>query len=245
MLSTMKTATSLACLAAVAFANPIHIDATKLASRWEDCPTGEQWYTCANGYKGCYSVDPCALPPITSTTPSATAACPTGTAKAKVNKPTMYNLYPDQPDLSEPSVSRLEIRVGKDVTPLNQVAVFKGIPEGAKHCTMGWSQADSAHRNFSTTGSGLVTLNQLTGFPADGAPVSSSSVAKFEDPAAPKTSPEFTRWDESAEASDHTNGQVDCSTEMYFKISPGEGNNEGYVYLDQDDNNGLWVQYTC
>ncbi|KAH9986403.1 hypothetical protein F4779DRAFT_611826 [Xylariaceae sp. FL0662B] len=245
MLSTTKTITSLVCLAAVTFANPIHTDATKLASRWTDCPAGEQWYTCANGYKGCYSKDPCALPSKTSTTPSSTAACPTGTAKAKVNKPTMYNLHPSQPELAGPSVSHLEVQAGKDVAPLEQVAVFKGIPEGAKYCTLGWSQADAANRNFTVTGDGLITVSQLTGFPADGEPVSSTSVAPFEDPAAPKTTPDFTEWDKSQGASDHMNGPLTCGTEMYLKLAKAEGTDDGHVYLEQDDKNGLFVQYSC
>ncbi|XXG98876.1 hypothetical protein Hte_005206 [Hypoxylon texense] len=242
MSAIMKTAASLACLAAVALATPT----------WTDCPAGEVFYSCANGYRGCFTQDPCALPPITSsTTPPTTttatttiaAACPTGTDSIKIWQPTMYNIYPSDPSRSEASVSRLE--VGTDDPAVAQVAVFRGIPAGAKSCTLGWSQADASERRFVVDRSGLVDTTQLTGFPSSGA-VSAASVASYEpeDPAKTHTL-DFTFWDKTEKATSHTGGAVDCAESVYVKIALDKANGEGHVYMDQDGKNGLTLSYAC
>lgn len=56
MSSIIKITTSLACLVTAVLANG------------GDCPPGKVFYSCANGYRGCFEKDPCALPPFTSTT---------------------------------------------------------------------------------------------------------------------------------------------------------------------------------
>lgn len=245
----LKTATSLACLAAVALAGPIN--AGSLSRReWTDCPTGKVFYNCANGYKGCYEKDPCALPPVATTSiaapPSSTptpppAACTSGS----IFKPTMYNLYPSQPDLSQSPVSYLQVQVSGTNPQLEQVAVFSGIPSNAKTCSLMWAQAAESERTFVVDGSGLTSILPLTGFPSTGSPVSANSIKPFES-GEKATHSDFTFWDkQSKDAVNHTVGAIECAEEVYYKMSIDTENGDGHVYLEQDGKNGFYVTYTC
>ncbi|KAI1764240.1 hypothetical protein GGR53DRAFT_327618 [Hypoxylon sp. FL1150] len=237
MSAIIKTAATLACLAAVAIATPT----------WTDCEAGETFYSCANGYRGCFSMDPCALPPAisTTTTTTAAAACPTGTASAKIWQPTMYNIYPSDPSRSEAPVSHLEVQLHGSDPAVEQVAVFSGIPASAKSCTLGWSQAAASERVFVVEKSGLVSTTQLTGFPSDA--VSAASVAAYEpeDPAEKGLTTDFTLWDKTATATGHVGGGVDCAESIYVKVAIEPVNGDGHVYMDQDLKNGLTIAYTC
>ncbi|KAI6080961.1 hypothetical protein F4821DRAFT_250384 [Hypoxylon rubiginosum] len=248
MSAIIKTTVSLACFAAVALAAPT----------WTDCDAGEYFYSCANGYRGCFSMDPCALPPVgstptttTSATTSATAiaaVCPTGTASAKIWQPTMYNLYPSEPDRAEAPVSHLEVSHKSATDPaVEQVAVFSGIPASAKSCTLGWAQGAAAERVFKVENSGLVSTLQLTGFPSDVSKVSSASVAAYEPTDAVKAglTIDFTNWDKVLTAAPHSGGPVDCAETIYVKVGIKTTNGDGYVYMDQDAKNGLTISYTC
>ncbi|KAI1097298.1 hypothetical protein F4804DRAFT_328000 [Jackrogersella minutella] len=253
MSSIIKIATSLACLAAVALANPVNAGSSHLLSRRgeSDCPAGTVYYVCANGYKGCYETDPCALPPIATTSlaaapiPTPAAACASGAGS--VWQPTMYNLSPSEPDKSQAAVTFLQVQAGGDSPQAEQVAVFRGVPAAAKACTLHWAQAAEAERTFVVDGSGYTSVLPLTGFPAAGAPVSSSSIAAFEPADDGKaTHPDFTFWDkQSKNAVNHTAGAVDCAEDLYFKVSIDTLNGDGHVYLQQDSKNGLFITYTC
>ncbi|KAI1776617.1 hypothetical protein F4818DRAFT_457402 [Hypoxylon cercidicola] len=241
MSTIIKTAASLACLAVAAVATPT----------WTDCPAGEVFYTCANGYRGCYTQDPCALPPIASSAPAPTtttiaaAACPTGTS-AKIWQPTMYNIYPSEPERAEAPVSHLEVRIHGADPALQQVAVFGGIPAAARTCTLGWAQAAASERVFVVEKSGLLETQQLAGFPAAGAPASAAGVAAYE-PADPARthSMDFTFWDHTEAAAVHVGSQVDCAEHVYVKVALDPVNGDGHVYMDQDAKNGLTLTYTC
>ncbi|OTA99769.1 hypothetical protein M426DRAFT_251924 [Hypoxylon sp. CI-4A] len=256
--------TALATLASLVSANPI-------LSRGEtDCVAGKVFYSCANGYRGCFEKDPCALPPVattsivlpttsatatatsiilptatTTTTPSSTAAaaaCPTGTASASIWQPTMYNLYPSDPDLAQDPVSYLQVQVHEQDPQLEQVAAFHGIPSEAKKCFLGWGQGKPEERTFVVDHSGLTSLFQLTGFPAE--PVSSNSVAPFVP--ADSTHADFTSWDDASHPEQkHDNGEIDCAESIYFKLALDTENGDGHVYMEQDAKNGLFVSYTC
>ncbi|KAI1397526.1 hypothetical protein F4819DRAFT_503287 [Hypoxylon fuscum] len=260
MSSIIKTATSLACLAAVALASPLHAGSSNLLSRQSDtdCPAGKVFYVCANGYRGCYVQDPCALPSITTIAaaitsatsapaiPSATSVPAAACSAGVVRKPTMYNLHPAQAELAQPSVSYLETQLHGSDPALAQAAVFSGIPATAKTCTLSWAQADAAARTFTVEKSGLISVLPLTGFPAAGAPVSSASVAAFE-PADAEVAltPDFTFWDQTKTATNHTAGPVPCAENIYLKVSQNPVNGDGHVYLQQDEKNGFYISYTC
>ncbi|KAI1650442.1 hypothetical protein F4815DRAFT_442219 [Daldinia loculata] len=254
MSSFAKTAASLACLAAVTMATPL-----MKRGEW-DCPTGNVFYSCSNGYRGCFEKDPCALPPAATTSlasPSTTttsiassstsfvaAACPNGT-KGSVWQPSMYNLFPEDPDHSEPSVSFINVSTRENKPPVEQAIVFRGIPSEAKTCNINWDQAAESERNFTVEDSGYVSLLQLNGFPY-GEPVSSSSVAAFEPAGAKPVHGDFTFWDkQSKTAWPHFIGPVNCSSEIYFRLALDTLSGFGHVFMDQDKKNGFHIDYTC
>ncbi|KAI1206513.1 uncharacterized protein F4807DRAFT_439395 [Annulohypoxylon truncatum] len=258
MSSILRTATSLACLAAVALAGPIN--AGSLSRReWTDCPTGKVFYACANGYRGCFEKDPCALPPVATTslaipaTPTTVGAAVTTTPAAStcqsgsIWQPTMYNLYPAQPDLSVSPVTYLQVQASNGTQPsLEQVAAFSGIPRSAKTCTLMWAQAAESERTFVVDGSGLTAIQPLSGFPAPGTPVSANSVKPFVSGGARPTHADFTYWDkQSKDAVNHTVGAFACAEAVYYKLSIDAASGDGRVYLEQDGKNGLYVTYTC
>ncbi|KAI0388095.1 hypothetical protein F5Y04DRAFT_241648 [Hypomontagnella monticulosa] len=251
MSAIIKTAASLACLATVALAGPIN------ARHESDCAAGTVFYSCANGYRGCFTKDPCALPPIattsiplppatTTTPPSVTsvpAGCPAGTTNT-IWQPTMYNLYPSEPEKAQDAVSHLHISYHKDAPALEQVAIFH-LPANAKTCSLNWAQADEAERTFVVDESGLASILPLTGFPAAGTPVSAASVAPYE-PATGSTHADFTFWDKQAkDATTHSVGNFVCAENVYFKLSIDSVNGDGEVFMEQDKKNGFFVTYTC
>ncbi|KAI0889307.1 uncharacterized protein GGS22DRAFT_153618 [Annulohypoxylon maeteangense] len=252
MFSIVKTATSLACLAAVVLAGPINKNSLS-RREWTDCPTGTVFYACANGYRGCYQQDPCALPPIASTslpatptpTTSVTAAPPTATCQSgSIWQPTMYNLDLLQPDLSQTPVTYLQVQASGASKQLEQVVVFSGIPAGAKTCNLMWAQAAEAERTFVVDGSGLAAILPLTGVPSL---VSANSIKPYLPAADTKpVHPDFTFWDkQSKDAATHTVGRFNCAEEVYYKIQLDTQNGDGRVYLEQDGKNGLYVTYEC
>ncbi|ORY57751.1 uncharacterized protein BCR38DRAFT_448582 [Pseudomassariella vexata] len=170
-----------------------------------------------------------------------TAACTPG----KIAQPTMWNLYPSQPDLSQSPFTYLEVQIFESYPQLQQVAVFSGIPPTAKSCTLGWSQSDSTSRTFVVEGSGLIAASPLTGFPAEGEPVSTNSIKPFETAVDDALTPDFTSWDQVAAAWNHTAGAVDCAEEIHLKLEIDARNGDGHVYFEQDAANGLYVSYTC
>ncbi|KAL7627939.1 hypothetical protein AAE478_002134 [Parahypoxylon ruwenzoriense] len=271
MSSMIKTAASLACLAAVTLATPLNSGASNVLPRQHetDCSSGKVFYSCANGYRGCFETDPCALPAIiitttatfstsivsatsTSSTSSATTvaaagACPTAGTTGSIWQPTMYNLYPSEPDLAQTPVSYLQVQVHGTDPQLEQAVVFRGIPAEAKTCTLSWAQADASERNFVVVDSGLISVQPLAGFPdvGQGEPVTSDSVDAFVDPAVKPLRPDFTFWDKTEAATPHTAGPIDCAQDVYFKVNIDARNGDGHVYLEQDAKNGFYIEYTC
>ncbi|OTA93598.1 hypothetical protein M434DRAFT_395530 [Hypoxylon sp. CO27-5] len=261
MSSIIKTAASLACLATIALAGPINIgSAQRLSRRGDtDCPAGKVFYACANGYRGCFEKDPCALPPIATTslasdptttsvaTEATTTPPATCTSGASIWQPTMYNLFPAEPDKTQPAVSYLQVQEQENQAPLEQVAVFQGIPATATKCSLNWAQAAEAERTFVVDHSGYTSVLQLTGFPAAGEPISSASIAKYEPADQSKAKhPDFTFWDkQSKDAQTHSAGQVDCAENIYLKVALDTLNGDGRVYLEQDAKNGFYVTYEC
>ncbi|KAI1379629.1 hypothetical protein F4677DRAFT_409814 [Hypoxylon crocopeplum] len=241
MSSIIKTAASLACLATAVLASPSNTGSTQVLPRQHetDCAPGLVFYSCANGYRGCFAEDPCALPPVTA------PACPSGT-NGSVWQPTMYNLYPSEPSKAAPAVSYLQVHMQGDEPHLEQAAVFRGIPSGAKTCTVNWAQADEALRTFVVEHSGLIEVLPLTGFPAEGTPISSASVAPFVPAdASGATHPDFTFWDQTKTAVTHTAGQIPCAEDIYVKLALDPTNGDGHVFMEQDAQNGFYITYTC
>ncbi|KAI8965561.1 hypothetical protein F5Y11DRAFT_344437 [Daldinia sp. FL1419] len=226
MPSFAKTAASLACLVAAAMATPV-------LKRGETHPVATT--TVASPSTSTTST------PSYSTYP---AACKNGT-KGSLWQPSMYNVFPEDPDHSEPSVSYIDVRAEENGRPKDQVIVFRGIPAGAKSCAINWDQAAESERNFTVYDSGYVSLLQLDGFPY-GVPVTWNSVAAFEPDGKNATHADFTYWDkQSKDAFPHLIGPVDCGEEIYVRLAIDTLSGYGRVFMDQDKKNGFHIDYTC
>lgn len=157
----------------------------------------------------------------------------------------MYNLKSFEPDSSEPPVEEVQIAGLKEVSLLEQAIVFKGVPADAKRCSLNWQQADASERSFTVVGQGLTRARQLSGFPGEGEPVSFNSLREFEgDDDAPSFSPDFTRWPENEGPFVHLAGPIDCSEEIYLRISVQVAQGDGFIHLAQDEKNGFYIAYT-
>ncbi|OAX79532.1 hypothetical protein ACJ72_06145 [Emergomyces africanus] len=96
-------------------------------------------------------------------------------------------------------------------------------PKGAKKCNINWVQG--AERKFVVKDSGLVEL-------APTKPGSSQTLGVAD----------FTNWPQVEGAHSHIVTTVDCEEEMTFKISL---RSDGSVRLNQDANNGWYMEYSC
>ncbi|KAI1470908.1 uncharacterized protein F4812DRAFT_282603 [Daldinia caldariorum] len=234
MPSFTKTAASLAYLAAVAMATPIERRGEYPVTTISSFTAPSSTATSASSYS---TATPITYPPPVNT-------CSPGT-NGSAWQPTMYNIFPQDPDHSEPSVSFIRIATEENKAPIEQVIVFRGIPAGVKTCNLNWDQAAEAERNFTVTGSGLAGLQQLDGFPY-GTPVSYSSVSPFVPENGKATHADFTFWDkQSKDAWAHSVGPVNCSEEIYIKLTLDPLSGYGRVYMDQDKKNGFHIDYTC
>ncbi|KAH9886868.1 hypothetical protein F4778DRAFT_757967 [Xylariomycetidae sp. FL2044] len=262
-----------AFIASAALLNSFVLASPLLLPRLEsDCPQDTNFYVCSNGYRGCYSTDPCALPALTSptiaaataaptpdacqaSTPTSTAAptatCPSGSeATARVRPSKMYNLYPQDASKAEAPVNAIDQQRTANVSQLEQAVVFAGLPQGAKSCSLGWSQGAAGERDFQTKGSGLISTLQLAGLPSGDGDVSFGTVAPFVDGARAAGTPvqrlDMTFWDDASyPAQDHTVGFVDCAESMYFRLAVDDSVADGFVHMAQDEQNGLFISYMC
>lgn len=175
-----------------------------------------------------------------------TARAPSNETTGRIWQPTMYNIYPQAPEVSKPAVTGLHIETFEGKSQLEQVAVFTGIPAGAKNCMLGWSQADKEDRVFVVKGgTGLTRIRQLSGLPAPADGISFSSMQPYDDaPQNDDLGPDFTFWDdEQYDATEHSAGGVDCAESIYLRVALRDPATKASLYLGQDEKNGLWVEY--
>lgn len=181
----------------------------------------------------------------TTNTTAPAPACSAG-GSGSVRRPAMYNLLPETPDAASAAVSPLEIRHQAGRPRQEQVAVFTGLPAGAKKCTLGWDQGPADARDFRVEGSGLLSVQQLRG-PLPAGPVSYGSVAPLVAASdAPIGQPDLTAWN-TPDYGNWTHGSwnMDCAAEVYLHVAGSEINGDGYAFLGQDDRNGLFINYQC
>ncbi|RYP07129.1 hypothetical protein DL764_002676 [Monosporascus ibericus] len=178
--------------------------------------------------------------PPTTMIPSST---PTGTISLEeLPQPTMYNLNSSDADRGEPPVGYFQVEAQKNVS-IEQAAVFRGIPTGARLCMLMWRQAGSAERCFSVDGQGLTTVRQLSGFPGEDEPVTFNSLRAFDRGNATTFSPDFSFWPDHDGPFEHIAGAIPCSQEIYLRIAVNRSYGDGFIYLDQDEKNGFYIQY--
>lgn len=206
---------------------------------YQDCAAGTWYYKCGEN-DGCFDHDPCS-----STTPAG-PSCTNGTTTD--DQRDMFVVVPANPETTGSAVKYFQVVSGS--MDINQVGVFSGIPAEAKSCSLGWKQGDAASRSFKVTGNGRVSVFQIEGIDA------TDGVSWSEVEGATVTSTEFgpdlTNWDSpSIGATDHGSWGLTCAETIYLKFAthkgPEDTGSDEYrnVYLEQDDNNGFYVSYTC
>ncbi|KAI0195438.1 hypothetical protein F4808DRAFT_440554 [Astrocystis sublimbata] len=160
-------------------------------------------------------------------------------------QPTMYQVLPLQTSLSGPAVSQLEVQRTEGVSTLENIAIFEGIPENAQICILGWNQGSRGEREFKVQGNGLLAAQQLSQLPSG--EVSWENIAPIADDAVrqglPLLHPDTTDWSEIDAAAKHVAGYVKCKETIYLKLQVDNRDGDGYVYLGQDSNNGLTLEF--
>jgi hypothetical protein len=147
---------------------------------WQTNP-GTQFYRCINGYVGCFAKDPCALPPLSTATPSIPSDIPVSTTH-EITESRSYNIYPrngaDESDLV-PHVD-LQKSATEGIVRTNAL-VFDNVPENAKNCRLQWRSDKADDPSFFVVGAGQVYSRQLLGFPSSEDPVTYKSLKPFQD----------------------------------------------------------------
>lgn len=230
-----------------------------MAARDESqCAPGTAFYVCQlNNFRGCCSVDPCAL----------TAGCPDKQPDSPDKQPDSPDKQPDscpgtQPD-TNPEDKQPDTKpdeqpdtcgkdgtnrvynpgmriVGKDGPQTNDFNVKKSaektqeqdmyfsLPAKAKECSLRWGVPAADEREFTVKESGLVNVSKVD---ADGNVVDDIGAG------------DFTNWDILPEEQDgHVVGGFDCEADPVFRLQPA---NIGEVFIAQNDNTGWYVEYKC
>ncbi|KAI1110483.1 hypothetical protein F5Y14DRAFT_428908 [Nemania sp. NC0429] len=190
----------------------------------------------------CLALTAIANPIGTAATPSSIRTRQGGGDPSILFQPIMYRVFPLEANWSEPAFTQLEVLRSGDVSIIENIAVFEGIPADAKTCTLGWAQGAKAERTgFAVQGSGLLATQQLARLP-DGV-VSWESVTPIVNEAVeqgrPLLHPDTTSWPAIEIAVTHIAGPVQCAETIYIKVQVDDRNHAGSVYFGQDAKNGL------
>ncbi|KAI0450744.1 hypothetical protein F5B21DRAFT_489842 [Xylaria acuta] len=160
-------------------------------------------------------------------------------------QPTMYQVLPLETSQSGPAVSQLEVQRTGNVSTIENIAIFEGIPDDASTCLLGWVQAVKEERDFTVIGNGLLAAQQLSQLP--NGDVSWDNIVPIADKAVqegwPLLHPDTTDWSVVDTAASHVAGYVDCRTTIYLKLQVDDRDGDGYVYLGQDAQNGLTLEF--
>jgi hypothetical protein len=203
-----------------------------------------QYYRCANGYVGYFSSNPCALPPLATTT---TTTLPTQTAQTsrvyEMTRPRSYNVYPLQSDDTvSDKVEHVDLHKpeGSKITTTN-VMVFDNVPAGAKNCKLGWrSTAPNAENSFTAVGAGQAWHRQLLRFPEGIAPF---HLNPYRDASAEwSPSMDFQGWPSIPR--DHGGPSMKCGSQVAVEVrGSDEGEEENRVFITLTETNGFYLSY--
>lgn len=239
---------ALTSLLAIASALPAGLRAREEC--WQTNP-GSTFYSCANGYVGCFFQDPCGLPPLSSTTtPSTPSSTPTPAVSSiyEVTKPRSYNIYvlsEAQHNVEDP-VPHVDLNKPKDSkTTTTNAMVFDNIPAGAKNCQLRWrSTTQDDANNFFVKGSGQAWSRQLNGFPTEDEIVSYDGLKKYQDPEAEwKASLDFTGWTDSPGS--HGGPSLKCGEQVALELKGADEplDQENRVFITLTETNGFYLTY--
>jgi hypothetical protein len=239
--------TLLALTSAIPLSNTVSERSAQNTECWQTNP-GTQFYRCANGYVGCFSSDPCALPPIASTTTVTPTSGPTPVSKVyEITKPRSYNIYPlveamhnvedkvGHVDLNKPEGSR---------TTTTNAMVFDDVPAGAKNCQLKWrSVAPSDGNSFTVAGNGQAWHRQLLGFPSGNELVSFEGIKKYQDTSKDfSPSLDFTGW--TTIPGDHVGPTLKCDKQVAVELKGSDdGDQENRIFITLTDVNGFYLSY--
>ncbi|TGJ78710.1 hypothetical protein E0Z10_g10056 [Xylaria hypoxylon] len=183
--------------------------------------------------------------PVHSSRSFSARAQPDGHDSILLYQPTMYQVFPVAASQSSPPVSQLEVLRTGNTSVLENIAVFEGIPANARTCVLGWAQAAKADRaEFAVARNGLLAAQQISHLP--GEDVSWENIAPIVEEAVeqgmPLLHPETTGWPDIHTAAGHIAGYIDCAETIYLKIQIDDRGTDGFVYLGQDDKDGLTLE---
>ncbi|KAJ4258171.1 hypothetical protein NW762_008312 [Fusarium torreyae] len=174
--------------------------------------------------------------------PRASGKCPT-TGKTTRHEPSaLYNVFPGAPDLSKTSIG-FHVETYKNASQVEQLLVFKDIPSNAKECSVGWKQGNRPDRVFIAKGGDALTeVRQLSGFPDKS--VTYKTVKEFDTATEAVGAADFTNWDD-LEPQSHIIGGIDCKSTIYLKAALRNPDGNTKVFLEQNSQNGLHIEYSC
>ncbi|KAK7409403.1 hypothetical protein QQX98_008412 [Neonectria punicea] len=176
-------------------------------------------------------------------TPRAASKCPAPGEQARHAPSNLYNIFPKAPDVAKDSLG-FHLETYQNASRVEQVLVFTGIPANAKSCSVGWDQGDRTERVFIVKGGDALTgVKQLSGFP-DNNKVTYNTIKPFDTAENDLGGADFTNWDD-LEPQGHTVGAIDCTDSIYLKAALRNPNGNTKVFLNQDDDNGVYISYTC
>ncbi|KAF9740435.1 hypothetical protein PMIN06_009547 [Paraphaeosphaeria minitans] len=218
---------------------------------WQTNP-GTVFYSCSNGYHGCFYQDPCSLSPLSSTDPTSITPSPTTSSDIPVEiheltKPRSFNIYvlSEAQHNVQDQVGHVDLNKpeGSAITTTNAL-VFDDVPAGAKNCNLNWrSTVSNDENNFTVKGAGQAYTRQLTGFPAKSEIVSYDGLKKYQDPSAQWTlSLDFTGWTE--QPTSHRGPGLACGSQVAVEIKGSdEGEGENRVFITLTETSGFYLTY--
>lgn len=162
----------------------------------------------------------------------------------RIDRPLMHKIYPQAPDLAMSPTTSLHIEAFSGLSQLEQIAIFQDIPSQATSCKLGWSQAQKPNRAFFLQANTVsLRITQLPALPHEN--ITFSSIRSLDD-ASREVSLEmhFTSRDEVQLGDRHRiTGPLRCDEEIYLKIATQRPEVSSGIYMEQDDLNGLWIDY--
>jgi hypothetical protein len=218
MPSFTKTIFALAASAALVAATPVPAGAPPVEQVKEDCPD--------------------------------TGAVGGGNSAPKTIFPELYTVYPSHPEISRPPVNGVHMEVYGKKSEAEQVVVFKGVPANAKECVFNVHMAPKHERvfvvNVEMMGSGDSALTTIYGMSKPATEeISWNSIQGLWSEETKIGGFEFSNWDPLVGGA-HIGNQgykVDCAEQIYIKTNFRQLNATKSVYMEQNENNGYFLEY--
>ncbi|RAL15907.1 uncharacterized protein BO97DRAFT_177310 [Aspergillus homomorphus CBS 101889] len=216
-----------------------HSPSSHLLSLRDDTQCGPRsaYYVCyLNHFRGCCSVDPCALeagcpdnnhhshPNDHSFNLSAAeevrpVCSPSGT---QIFQPQMEIIFPTDPAVDSITTANLNLSRSA-TTQWNQLMSFN-LPSEARQCTIGWTIP--ARRNFTAGSNALVRVIEHL------APGNSTRIGAAD----------FSFWPDTPGPHEALVGTTACKEHLQFQLIL---EHRDTVFMEQNERTGWWVRYTC